>query len=340
LNAKTLPEEVANRDIGRLRRYREYLDFYKGAQWTGRQGRRERRITFNYAKIMIDKVTSYVMADVNWAVDVPLERSNVQTSERADAQQAEAILYEVAEANNLAQLDLDNEIDTAVLGDGCYKVIWDTEEKRVRITAPDMQGIFVWWAGDDIGRMVKLASRYQVDRDEALRLYRYRTTADNVTITEGWTAQRFELWAGPDLIWQRRNPYGFIPFVVYPNLREPKQFWGVSDLAPILEPARELNRALSTLSLILEVSTEESAKRNRMWIEPSWSTVMLAMRPLISSRCSSGLSRASSNRSPSRIRIASAEMRAVSCICAMACRSSRLFWCASKARSSTLSASS
>ncbi len=44
------------------------------------------------------------------------------------------------------------------------------------------------------------------------------------------------------------------PFVIYPNLREPKQFWGVSDIPAIRESVRELNRALSQLSMILELS--------------------------------------------------------------------------------------
>jgi len=42
--------------------------------------------------------------------------------------------------------------------------------------------------------------------------------------------------------------------VIYPNLREPKKFWGVSDLVQIIEPQRELNRAMSQLSRILELS--------------------------------------------------------------------------------------
>jgi len=69
-----------------------------------------------------------------------------------------------------------------------------------------------------------------------------------------WTAREFELWADGARIEQRENPYGFIPFVLYPNLREPKQFWGVSDLPVIKEPVRELNRALTQLSMILELS--------------------------------------------------------------------------------------
>ncbi len=41
---------------------------------------------------------------------------------------------------------------------------------------------------------------------------------------------------------------------MYPNLREPKKFWGTSDLPQIIEPQRELNRAMSQLSHILELS--------------------------------------------------------------------------------------
>mgnify|MGYP001572636308 CR=1 FL=1 len=44
------------------------------------------------------------------------------------------------------------------------------------------------------------------------------------------------------------------PFVIYPNIREPKKFWGASDLPVIKEPVRELNRALTQLSMILELS--------------------------------------------------------------------------------------
>jgi hypothetical protein len=69
-----------------------------------------------------------------------------------------------------------------------------------------------------------------------------------------WTAEEFELWLENERIEAKANPYGFIPFVVYPNLREPKRFWGVSDLPAIKESVRELNRALSQLSMILELS--------------------------------------------------------------------------------------
>jgi hypothetical protein len=57
-----------------------------------------------------------------------------------------------------------------------------------------------------------------------------------------------------DTIEDKPNPYGFIPFVIFPNLRQPKHFWGTSDIPPLRPSQRELNRALSQLSRILEVS--------------------------------------------------------------------------------------
>jgi len=160
----------------------------------------------------------------------------------------------VYEDNNLEQLDLDTEIDCAILGDACFKVIWDAETKRVRVTAPDIQGIYAWWAGDDTARVWRVASKYNLTPDEAEILYKVKPKGKTANIVELWTARDFELWLDNAQVEKKPNPYGFIPFVIYPNLREPKKFWGISDLTQIMEPQRELNRAMSQLSRILELS--------------------------------------------------------------------------------------
>ena len=54
-----LPDVIARMDGERLRRYRANLDFYHGKQWTGTPRRRERRLTFNYARALVDKTTAY-----------------------------------------------------------------------------------------------------------------------------------------------------------------------------------------------------------------------------------------------------------------------------------------
>jgi len=253
--AAFLPSSLDKHDSERREQYRRNLAFYNGEHWSGRTRGRERRLTFNYAKAAVEKVTSYLMADIRSTV--PPVDSSPEEQERA--RQAERLLADISEVNSLDQLDFDSEIDTAVLGDGAYKITWDEGRGGVRITTPDVQGLHCWWVGDDVNRIRRVASRYTLDADEARELHGVRPPArgrgrSDVTITEVWDDTRFQLWAGDTLVRDEANPYGLIPFVVYPNIRAPKQFWGVSDIPAMVEPIRELNRALSQLSMILELS--------------------------------------------------------------------------------------
>jgi len=279
LTPTPLPQQLRQLDAARMRRYAEHLAFYNGDQWPATSARAaRRRLVFNYAKAIIDKTTSYLMSGVSSAVDPAGDAPEA----RARARAAERLLAEVSDQNALDQLDFDTEVDAAVLGDGAYKVTWDPLERRIRVTAPDVQGLFAWWHGDDLSRVWRVASRYAVDAESAEMLFGVSVASrgsrvvsgdvaangwsgatatdgrgakrSSVEIVECWTAERFELWADGKRIDERENPYGFIPFVIYPNIREPKQFWGVSDLVPLREPLRELNRALSQLSMILELS--------------------------------------------------------------------------------------
>lgn len=243
------PTELKSKDIERLKGYRDYLDFYHGRQWPG-SANREKQLTFNYSKVVIDKVASYLMHGIHSSVE-PL----ADTAEAKEkARQAQNAIEEVYRYNGLEQLDFETEVDCAILGDACYKVIWDTAAKKVRVTAPDVQGIYAWWLGDDTSRLWRVASRYSLSAEETEMLYGVKPKSQTATITELWTEREFELWLDDNQLEKKANPYGFIPFVIYPNLREPKKFWGVSDLAQVIQPQRELNRAMSQLSRILELS--------------------------------------------------------------------------------------
>ncbi len=244
------PAQLNQRDIDRIKDYKELLDFYHGVHWQGRERWGEKRLTFNYAKVFVDKITSYLMSGINFVV----ESVDDSDEARAEARRAEQVLHQVYEENNLEQLDLETEIDCAILGDACYKVIWDAQAKRVRITAPDTQGIHAWWLGDDTSRLWRVASKYSLTREEAEMLYQVKPKAKTATIIELWTDGEFELYLDNALVERKPNPYGFIPFIIYPNLREPKKFWGISDLLQVMESQRELNRAMSQLSSILELS--------------------------------------------------------------------------------------
>ena len=274
------PSQLNRMDTRRLAAYRTNLDFYQGSQWP--TASRHRQLVFNYTKVSIDKVTSFLMQGLNFDC-YPGEDTDEL---KARARSAEQLLRQVYEENNLQELDYETEIDAAVLGDGCYKVIWDTDEKRIRITSPDVSGIYAWWLGDDTSRVWRIASRYTLTRDEVGMLYgnviisssrpviasasppiiaspspsvvasaaKQSRGKNQVVVTEVWTDKDFDLYLDNDLVESKPNPYGFIPFVIFPNLREPKKFWGTSDIPSLVQPQRELNRALSQLSRILELS--------------------------------------------------------------------------------------
>jgi hypothetical protein len=251
VNNQELIKTLPSFDAERFRTYREHLDFYNGLQWdTGSSNRRERRLTFNYARVSIDKVTSYLMSGLNFAVEALEPGHGAETR----AREAEKALYEVYEVNNLQALDFETEVDTAILGDGCYKVSWDEQEKRVRVSAPDVQGLYAWWWGDDTSRVWRVASRYFLSSEEIEMLFQIKPRVRRSSIIELWTEDNFSLFVDEVPVIDGANPYGFIPFVIFPNLREPKKFWGLSDIPALMEPQKEINRALSQLSRILELS--------------------------------------------------------------------------------------
>ena len=251
-----VPRQIARRDLDRLRRYREYLDYYEGRRGGPPRQGRQRVLTFNYARTIVEKGASYLVTD-HRPVVTPTDDS-VEARRRAAA--AERALLRTWEENDLAGLDLETEIDTAVLGDGAFKVVWDEREQRVVVSAPDLQGLYAWWAGDDVRRIWRVASRYELAADQFTARHGRapRTVGDRapstVEVVEVWTAERFDLWVQDALIESRPNPYGVLPFVIYPNLPRPKQLWGISDIEPLREPLVELNRALTQLSRILELS--------------------------------------------------------------------------------------
>lgn len=247
----TLPQTLARMDGERMRAYRDNLSFYQGDQWRGRARPSERRLTFNYTKTVLEKITSYLMSGVTTAVE-PYDSSQ----ESADrARRAREALRRIHDENQLEELDFETELDAAILGDAAYKVTWDTAAERVHVSAPDVQGLFAWWIADDPSRVWRVASRYKLSAEEAAMLYGVEAPRRRqVTVVEAWTDDAFQLWADDVLLQERANPYGVIPFVIFPNLRLPKSFWGESDVPPLVEPARELNRALSQLSMIVELS--------------------------------------------------------------------------------------
>lgn len=255
------PRELRNRDTDRRREYDANLAFYRGDQWgtptpTTRNISQRRRLVHNYARAIVTKSAAYTIDDTQLVVD-PVGPSD---EEHARAASAELALAQVAEQNALDIIEFDNELQCSVLGDAAYKVTWSPEENRVRVSAPHPGALSVWRRAGDYATVDRVAQSMRLNAADAASVYGALADAGNgVTYIEDWTPDVYRLWVRDLLKHEEPNAYGFIPFTVYPNIREPGREWGTSDIAAIREPARELNRVMTQLSLIAELSGQPIA---------------------------------------------------------------------------------
>ena len=209
------PQLLSQLDRSRISDYKANLDFYNGEQWTEKSdpSRRRRQLVFNYAKIAVDKLTSYLTEGLNFACE-PVEATD-KAKELARA--AEKVIYDVYNQNNLQELDYETEVDAAILGDGCYKVTWDTGEKRIRVTSPDVNGLYAWWLGDDLSKVWRVASRYTLTQEEVDQLYQRKTDKKTVTITEVWTDQAVHPLSGQRHARGQAQPLRLYPLCYLPQ---------------------------------------------------------------------------------------------------------------------------
>jgi len=235
--------------------------FYNGFQWEGLPAPSEKRLTFNYARIFVHKAASYLMGKgVGFAVQAP----NDAGEEGANtARHAEGLLQACYEQNALALADLDTAVDSAVLGDGAFKVTWDTERGAPSVSPVDPTSLVCLRRPDDYRRLEMVQQSYRVggvrDQLSGIRgpyqpLLPGFEPSQTGMMVEVWTAETLEVWRNGELAQRVPNPYGFIPYVVFPNLRVPKEPWGQSDLVDLVAINCDLNSRLSILSHILEVS--------------------------------------------------------------------------------------
>ena len=270
----TLPS-VDDPDSARFGRYREALAFYEGDQWLERSRRGETRLTVNYARTLLRKVASYLFpAPVVHSVP-PLIPGDAASE--AAAYRAEALLADLSGRLGLGQLDLDLAIEAAVLGDAVMKVTWDAGADDGAgapvVAAVDPAAVLAWWAPDNPRRLVRVTHGYglpgavidtmfpprRFDGTEPTRAVRpERPVAlgpeQTYPVMEEWTDTRWRVIVDGQVVRDDANPYGWIPYLIVANNPRPHMSWGTSDLVDLIDVCRELNRRLSVLGRILDLS--------------------------------------------------------------------------------------
>jgi hypothetical protein len=241
-------------DVERRNRYREYLGFYQGEQWTGRRRAGETRLTFNYARTLTRKTVSYLMPK---PVTFNVLADGDDNPEHA--RRAEALLSRVYAENDQHTSDIQSALDASVLGDGAFKVTWSERLARPVIAAVDPQGLWAWWRPDNPGEVYRVVQRYEISPEESEVLFGARpagagSPTGRLTVVEEWWADRYRIDLAGETVREGANPYNWIPYLIYPNLARPHEFWGASDLEDLIDVCRELNRRMTTISRVLEVA--------------------------------------------------------------------------------------
>lgn len=246
----TLQVWLDGQDVRRMGRYRDLLAFYQGEQWAGRPRGGETRLTFNYARVLVRKTISYLMPR-----PVTFNAIAGDGASAAQVSLAESLLRDLYAMADLHTVDTQSALDSSVLGDGAFKVTWSERLGRPLIVAVDPQQLWAWWRPDNPGELYRVAHRYQVTAGEAETLFGRRSdTSGRQTVVEEWWPDRYRIELGGQVVREAENPYGWIPYLIYPNLARPHEFWGASDLEDLVDVCRELNRRMTTVSRILEVA--------------------------------------------------------------------------------------
>jgi hypothetical protein len=245
-----LSDWLDGQDLDRFNRYRTYLDFYEGLQWDRRPRAGETRLTANYARTLVRKVGSYVFAEPV-VHRVPDDAGGTPEQRRLAADWLDLISSE----QDLHTLDFQTLLDTAVLGDGCFKVTWNDELGRPFVSSVDPSGLWAWSKPGNVRQVRRIVQRYTMQPEEAEELFQFALPGKGrIQVVEDWTVDRLRIELNGQVVSDQENPYGRIPYVLFPNLGKPHELWGESDLVDLMDVCREINRRMTVISRILQVS--------------------------------------------------------------------------------------
>ena len=248
----TTLDPIRAEDHDRFRRYRDLAAFIDGDQWATVARRSEQRLTLNYARAVTRKTTAYVFpGPVTFRVP-PGEGS-------ADAAtRAELVLAGAIADGGLAALDVALCTEVVTIGDAAVKVTWDAEASAPRVTAVDPATLVVTTAADDPRQVRSVTQRYALAPDRVRELGWAIPGAPlgerDLSVAERWTSTTWRVEVSGQMVHDGPNPYGWIPYVLLPNDPRPHDPWGRSDLPDLIDVCREINRRMSTVSRILELS--------------------------------------------------------------------------------------
>lgn len=237
--------------------YQGLMDFYEGRQWNTRPRRTtDTRTTVNYARPMIRKAVSYSLSE-------PVTHSIPKTESLSEeaAQRAERSLNDALSAAGANDLDAQLLTDASVLGDAAIKVTWDRDAGALSLAAVHPNELLIWTDPRSPNEPIRAMHGYYLQGFSIAKHFglpkSIEAGASNrelYPVIEDWTDTTWSVTVNGSPVLAVPNPYGFVPYVPLINEPSTARQWGTSDLVDMIDICRELNKRVSTLGDILNLS--------------------------------------------------------------------------------------
>ena len=218
----------------RVKQYQTNRRYYDG-QHTFRQPlKNPRPIARNFVGLFVDTAASHMGSPtISWAA--PGKNTTVWDDYVASA----------IEHNGGEQLLYDSELACSIDGDAAWKTTWNDRDGLVNVAQVDAATLWASGRPDDPRAIESVAQQYTMAPRDAPVMFpgRVVSLAKAITVTEEWSTERWRVWFDDTLMSDEPNPYGFIPYVIYPNVRTPGSVWGNGDPERLQPVQDRLNEA-------------------------------------------------------------------------------------------------
>lgn len=269
----------------RLRRYREFMRFYRGKHWDHTRDVNEPFVTMNYCRRFVDASVNFLMKN-GFTVTIPDDPATA-SKEDEDREFVRLMLENTWEKNRKELVAFEMAQMGAITGDVFVRVSWEDsdpiESPYARVDVLPSQYVFPSFGGPHgvdrkkVNSVLVLFPRFKNGDASSTNRFGDIPSHNVEWYGERWYANKVIEYSPNGGEREKKNPLGEIPIVHIPNYPIAGEFYGRSDLSDVISLQREYNEKATDISDVINyhgspVTIVKGAKltqlergANRMW---------------------------------------------------------------------------
>lgn len=239
----------------RLAAYRTYWEMFKGNHWSYHRGDDQPLVTINYARRYVTIVAGWVFKK-GFEVTIPDDPMTEGVSDKKERDFIAQALNETWRANGVTSWGLEAGQMGGVTGDLFLRPAWeandDLENPYVRVDILPSHYVYPEFGGPHGADRKKMTQCMVLFPQYTFKTSIFGKTRQSVKMNgEIWTPEEWKIIEDEKVIETRPNPFGEIPIVHVPNFLLAGEFYGISDLADVVELQRLFNEKTTDVSDVI-----------------------------------------------------------------------------------------